>query len=165
MISEKEFIHYIFLSNQYDIKSIEYAIWNSNISIVKYLFDMKNVQDRFKDNDALIFRLLIRLFAQNSNSHLTDYVLSILQITKEKVIEMLTYKYPEQGESGVKYYKLNILTSVVNWGTFKHLQTFIAVIGQQVFIDNVFNTDGLGWDAMGYAVMKKKNKVIEYILS
>merc|ERR1712228_392604 len=55
LIEPKEFIDYIFLPNNSDQKPIEYALMKSNSSIIKHLFDMKEIQDRYKNND-LIFR-------------------------------------------------------------------------------------------------------------
>merc|ERR1712228_1110072 len=55
MMSRKEFIERIFISNKADSNSIEGAVNKSQSSIVKYLMDMDEVKNRYKDNDPLIF--------------------------------------------------------------------------------------------------------------
>merc|ERR1712228_974742 len=84
MMSRKEFIEHMFMSNISDQKCFEYAVRYSNLSITKHLLEMDEVQDRYKDNDPMIFRLCLHLFVRNSNADLTEYLLSALQIKKEK---------------------------------------------------------------------------------
>merc|ERR1712228_793899 len=131
MLDRNEFIDHIFLcSNNNDKKPIEYAVWLSHPSIVKHLFDKKEVQDRYKNNDPMLHRLFIFLFAMNSDPHIIDFVMSALQITKEKVIKMLSYKCPKQGNDN-SYHNKNILTAIVWTGSFDHLKRFVDVIGEQ----------------------------------
>lgn len=133
-ISRKEFIEKIFKSSSADVKPIESAVWKSQLSILKYLLDMTEVRDRYKNNDPMIFRLCVYLFVRNSNSDLTDYVLSVLQISKEKVVQMMSYKYPKQSNVGYlkqdakRYHKYSIIDRVIFWGSFDHLQRLIDVI-------------------------------------
>merc|ERR1712228_319906 len=165
MMNQKEFIDHIFLCNNGDDqKPIEYAVWHSNTLIIKHLFDKKEVQDRYQNNDPMIHRLLIFLFAFNSNSHIIDYVLSALDIGKEKVIEMVSYKCPKLGGDTL-YHNVNVLTSIFWTGTFDRLKRFINFIGEQVFIDHMFNVDKLNRDAMVWAVRKNRVNFIEYMLS
>merc|ERR1712228_283512 len=165
MMDKTEFIDHIFLCNDSDDeKPIEYAVWRSKALIVKHLFDKNEVRDRYKNNDPMIHRLLIFLFAFNSNSHIIDYVLSALQISKEKVIKMLSYKCPQLG-GDTSYHEFNILTAIVGQGTFDHLQRLVGFIGEQAFIDNVFNRDKYDADVMSWAVDDKRIKIIEYVLS
>merc|ERR1712228_242925 len=165
MMDKKEFIDDIFAcSNEDDEKPIEFAIRYSHPMIVKHLFDKKQVQDRYKNNDPMLFRLCINLFVYNSNPHIIDYVLSALQISKEKVVQMLSYKCPQQGRDRM-YHQKYILTAFLWTGTFDHLQRFIDFIGEQAFIDHMFNVDKLGRDVMRWSVQRNNVKVIEYILS
>merc|ERR1712228_294550 len=99
MMDKTEFIDHIFMpNNDNDKKPIEQGVRNANPLIVKHLFDKKEVQDRYKNNDPMLHRLLIFLFSLNSNPHIIDYVLSALDISKEKVIQMFNlYKCPKQG--------------------------------------------------------------------
>merc|ERR1712228_541508 len=165
MMDEMEFIEHIFLgNNDSDQRPIEYAVLKSNTLIVKHLFDKKEVQDRYQNNDPMLHRLLIFLFAFNSNSHINDYVLSALDISKEKVIKMISYKCPQLGRDTI-YHLMNVLTSVFGFGTFDRLQRFINFIGEQVFIDHMFNVDKLNRDAMVWAVRRNRVNFIEYMLS
>ena len=170
MLPRNEFIEHIFLSDIRDVKPIEYAIRNSNASIVKNLVNMTEVRDRYKDNDAMIFRLCYFLFVFNSNQELMQYVLSVLQITKEKVCETLSYKCPKQpgftsDDGAHAYHMLNILVRVSYWGTFAHLERLVAFLGKEAFVENVFNLNGWNFDVMKSALRAKRMNVIEYVLS
>merc|ERR1712228_378192 len=169
MMSRDEFIELMFFSDNVDSKCIENTVRKSQLSILKYLLDnMEEVRNRYKNNDPMIFLLCYRLFVYNSNSDLTDYVLSALQISKEKVVRMLSYKCPQQPgfkQGAIPYNYFTMITRVILLGSFDHLQRLISVIGKQAFVDNVFNLNGWNQDAMGYAMEKKNMKIIEYILS
>merc|ERR1712228_476332 len=168
LMTGKEFVDYIFLSSDLDVNPIECAVYKCHPLMVKYLFDMKEIQARYKNNGPLIFRLCFWLFVMNSNTDLTDYVLSALKISKEKLVQMLSYKCPQQPayqRGATAYHVFTIIGRVVRWGSFGHLQRLIAVIGKQAFIDNMFNLNGYDEDAMYQAIDKKNMKIIEYILS
>merc|ERR1712228_326911 len=165
IMKQKEFIDHIFLpDNNDDTKPIELAVAYRNSFVVKHLFDKKEVQDRYQNNDPMIFRLFMFLFGHNANGHLIDYVLSALKFAKEKVIKMLSYQCPQSG-GDKKYHKLNILTGIFIFGTVDHLQRLINLIGEQAFIDNAFNVDKQGGDMMSYAVFRKNMRAIKFILS
>merc|ERR1712228_567528 len=165
LLDRNEFIDHIFLcSNNNDKKPIEYAVWKSHSLMVKHLFDKKEVQDRYKNNDPMLHRLFIFLFAMNSDPHIIDCVLSALQITKEKVIEMLSYKCPRPRGNDTSYYMKNVLTGVMWMGTLDHLKRLVASIGEQAFIDNVFNKDQGNNDLMDWALFGNRLEIIEYIL-
>merc|ERR1712228_745937 len=168
MMSRKEFVESLFVSSNGDYKPIEIAVCKSQPAIVKHLMDMNEVRNRYKNSDPMIFRLCYWLFAFNSNSELTDYVLSALEISKEKIVEMLSYKCPKQPgytRNAHAYHMFTIINRLICLGSLDHLQRLIDVIGKQAFIDNVFNLNGWNDDAMYCAIMKKNMKIIEYILS
>merc|ERR1712228_1021076 len=167
MLDRNEFIDHIFLCSKNDDENpIEYAVEKSHPSIVKHLFDKNEVQDRYKNNDPMLHRLFIFLFAMNSDPHIIDFVLSALQITKEKVINMLSYECPRPRQGNdTSYYKKNILTGIAWMGTLDHLKRLVALIGEQSFIDNVFNRDKFGCDMMHWSFFKNNMNVIEYLLS
>merc|ERR1712228_70270 len=163
LMDRKQFIEYIFLPNT-RYCPIEFAVRYSHSSMIRHFFSMNEVQQRFKGNEPMIFRLCIFLFARNSNLDNIKYVLSALQIDKEKIIKMLSYSCPESKMIG-SYHKVKIITSVLWIGTFDNLKRLIDFVGEQAFIGNVFNVDKYNQDAMRWAVDKKKMNVIKYILS
>jgi len=164
MMSRQEFIDHIFTCDTSDNHPMDFAVSNSNSSIIKHLFVMKEVQDRYKDNDPLIYRLFLFLFAINTNPHITEYVLSTLQISKDKIISMLSYECPKQSENST-YHKFNILTGILGLGTLDHLKRLIDMIGEQAFIDNLFCRNKYQADVMYWAIRLQKINVIEYILT
>ena len=168
MMDDKEFIDHLFLGcNDNNMSPIDYAVKKSHASIVKYLFDKKEVQDRYKvkkNNDVMIFKLLIILFSMNSSPHITEYVLSALNISKERVIGMLSFTCPQTDGIG-RYHQFKIMTSIIWDASFDHLQHFIDFVGEQAFVDNVFNRDKFGYDVAHWAFLRKKMNVIELLLS
>merc|ERR1712228_110078 len=166
MMSQKEFVDHIFLSGgqEFEDMPIDMAVKKSHHVLVKHLVDKKEVQDRYKNNDPLLFRLLINLFTNNSSPRIIDYALSALDISKEKVIKMLSYKCPKVKMAG-RYHSYYIMTSIIWNGTFDHFQRFIDFVGKQAFIDNVFLRDKNGRSVMLWAFFRKKMDVIECILS
>merc|ERR1712203_1246029 len=96
MMPRKQFVELIFLSSIQDMKCIEYALRSSNFAMIKHLFSMPEVQDRYKNNDPMLFRLCIFLFVFNSDANLTKYVMSILKINSDKIRKMLGYQCPQQ---------------------------------------------------------------------
>merc|ERR1712228_443042 len=112
MMPQKEFMDHIFLSNKQNKNPIEDSVRYSHASLVKYLFDKKEIQDRYNNNDLMIFRLLIFLFTFNSSPHITEYVLSALQIEKEKVISMLSFKCPDVEAAG-KYRNYIMMANII----------------------------------------------------
>merc|ERR1711920_136023 len=120
---------------------------------------MKEVQQRYMDNDPLIFRLCYFLFVYTSNGELIEFILSSLQITKEKVQQMLSYKCPKQDgykEGSDAYHRYTIIGQAVYRCTLSHLKRKVA------FVANVFNLDARNWDAMASALKNKKKEIIEY---
>ena len=87
LMSRKEFVDAVLLSSNYDTKPIEAAVGKSQSAVVKHLLEMKEIQSEYKDNDPMIFRLFFRLFCKNSDENLAKYVLSVLNISKEKKIK------------------------------------------------------------------------------
>merc|ERR1712228_593011 len=51
------------------------------------------------------------------------------------------------------------------FGTFDHLKRLIDVVGEQAFVDNLFNRDESGWDVMCMAIQAQKINAIEYVLT
>merc|ERR1711933_367898 len=168
MMPHKQFVDQLFVSNKRDTKPIEYVVRYSYSSIVKHLFEKKEIQERFKGNDQMIWRLCLYLFVCILNEEVRDHVLSALQITKQKVIEMMGYKCPKPqnfDDEAKPYHIFTIIGRVVWLATLDHLKHLVAFIGQQALIDNVFNLNGWNQDAMNVAMLKKDIKTIEYLLS
>merc|ERR1712228_271735 len=153
LMDQKQFIQHIFLGDEtrFNYIPIEYAIKKSQASIAKYLFDMEEVQDRYKDNDPMIFKLLILLFAKNSNPNITDYVLSALDISKEKVIEMLSYTCPYVNVDGYG-------RDVMRWAFFRKKMNVIECVLSFVQIKEMYMSDN---NALHY-LCGTLNECIEY---
>merc|ERR1711920_737555 len=143
MMDRKEFVEHLFLPSSTDRNPIEYAFSRSNLAIIRYLFSIKEIQDRYKNNDSLIFRSCILLFgvkysSEVSNVTFAELVLSALQITKAKVVQLLNYKHPKREKQKVdmysknakNYHKFSILTGVLYFGSSEHLEPFVNFIGK-----------------------------------
>merc|ERR1719384_2401150 len=99
---------------------------------------MEIVKERYKDNNDLIFRLCYFMFVWNKNKYIIDYLLSVLNLSKEKLHQMMSYKCSKPNPNSLPYHKLGILDEVVNRSTFNALKTLVSFIGEQSFIDNIF---------------------------
>ena len=170
MMDRNEFVDHIFFSNVQDMKPIEYAIRNSHALIVKRLFDMKEIQDRYTENDPLIFRLCCHLFQVDSKECIIEYVMSALQIKKEKVCQMLSYICPVQPgyreeAQGVPYHQFAIVYQTVALGHCDDVKRLAAVAGEQAFAEGFFKLTRNGYDAMRIALKKEKIATMEYMLS
>merc|ERR1711971_634709 len=62
-------------------------------------------------------------------------------------------------------HKYNIIGRMIWVSTFNHLKRFVSMVGIEVFANNMFAKDSFGWNAMGYALMGKNIKSIEYLFS
>ena len=106
------------------------------------------------------------MFVYNTNEHLIGHALDELAISKEKVIEMLSYKCPKQpacNAISMKYHKYSLLGRLVALGTFEHLQRLIAFVGKQAFVDNIFNLDGDDKDGLYHIIRMKNMKILEFM--
>ena len=162
-------MEYLCQPNKTDQRPYEYAVAYSSVSIVKKIFDIKEMRDKFVNIDDL-FRLLYHLFSRNRNIYLIDYVLSILNITKEKLAQVLAHTCSEshgdfdQG-SQTAYRNFTIVGIMAfdgNVDTMKHL---INIIDEDTFCDAVFMRDGWGDNAIQGALESSSFNVIKCILS
>ena len=167
MMDRKEFIDHVLLKNINAQRPIDMAVrYMASSSLIKFLFDMQDFQNRYKNNDKMIFVLLLSVFGGNPDPQITKYILSALKIDKAKMSQMLKYQYPKaEFEDSGRRYHCNILTVTLCRGTFANLKNLIDFVGEQAFIDSVFSVDNSGVDLMGEAVQNKAMKYVKYILS
>eukprot|EP01084_Bolivina_argentea_P082326 149065_1 len=163
ILSKQSFIKHIFRSNGADQKCIEYAVKYSKLFIVKHLFEMKEIKEKYKDNNDLIFRLCYFMFSLNKNKYLIDYLLSVLKITNEKVQQMTTYKYPKPTmkfgtkRNYITFHRYHLITQVIKHNKLAGLQKLVSIIGEKVFINNIFIDDD--WNKNGLEIAFKDNKI------
>eukprot|EP01084_Bolivina_argentea_P093190 167625_1 len=151
LLSKEELVKFLFLPNNLNQTPLEYAVRYSCVAVVKQLFDIKEVVVKFED-DQWLFRLFIHLFAANKNSHLIDYILSVLNVSNDKIIDMLRFKYPqpqrEWANGAWDYHLYTIITEIVRKNTVVALKKFIQIIGEKTFLNEVFNVDGYNQNAL-----------------
>ena len=160
-MDKNAFVDCIFQPDAIDNKPIDFAITNLRSSVVKYLLEMEEVRNRFQNDDQLKFRTCFFLFALSSEV-ITDYVLTVLNIGKEDVINLIDYN-PVTG--GDRFNRYGLLCGIVWFGTYEAFLRFCNFIGKEAFIENAFVPDAYGDDVMEYCIQYKKMKCLEHVLS
>ena len=116
----------------------------SAVSIVKKVFEIEEVQQKFKETDN-VWRILYWLYAYNRNDDLCKYIISALNISNVDVIKMMDHKVkppPQEYPKGAAlYHRKRIIQQVVTSNQLQDLQRLIAIITEKVFIQQVFITD------------------------
>lgn len=158
----EDFIEHMFLSSAIHNKPIDFAITNSHASFILHLFGMKEVRDRYTNSDPLIYRLIIFLFGKSSD-YVINYILSSLNIGKDKVIQMMNYKCPSSETDSI--HKFGLINGIIWLGKLKQLERFIEFVGKQVFIENACNDDGMERDSLRTGLYFSKVEFVEYVLS
>ena len=131
---------------------------------------MKEMREKILNNDNDLYRLFYHLFVLNQNIYLIDYIISLLNITKEKISAILEHKYPAPpsdkfGNLRAKYDKMPIIGGIAFDGTVDVMKHLCGIIGEDLFCKHVFVKDGWGDTAIVGAVEKKKLAMVKCILS
>ena len=161
MMPREEFIQSLFHSN--DIENpIECAIARSQLSTVRYLFDkyMKEVCDRYKNSDKKLKWIMFLGICRNSDVNLMNLVFRALEIEKEKVVQMLSYR----GRQLPYAMSRNILNEIVCYSSLDNMRKLVAFIGEEAFVKNVFNLDRHSHDSVGCALYVDRPKFVKYLL-
>ena len=117
------------------------------MSIVKKIFEIEKVRERFKDNYDLYFRLAYMLFVFNKNRDMTKYVLSLLKISPEIIIKTLDHriKPPQQevvsNNFRLQFHRERIIQQLVRYNSLQDLKFLIEIITEKEFIKQVFIND------------------------
>ena len=174
MLPRKDFIEYLFQESSGDQRPIEYSIRYGAIHIVKKLFDMKEIRDKFDfdadDNFDNLYRLLYHLFAYNRNEYLIDYMLSCLDLSADKLIKIMYHQCPAPTYTvtggSVKYHRLPFIHGLVHESSsIKILKKLHEIIGDTEFITQVFRIDDYNHNAVEKAVKDHKLSMIKHLLS
>eukprot|EP01083_Nonionella_stella_P092226 258100_1 len=170
ILSADLFVHYLFSAAIYDDKPIEMAVGQNQPSIVRHLFAMKEVQERYNENDNELFRLFYHLFGQNTEMKAIDYVLSQLKIPHDKVAYMMYYAYNDNKKkripaNGHQYARRRLVSFTVASNKLSIVKKLVSIIGEKTFINASFLCDYTNLNAMEYAINHEKMAIIEYMLS
>merc|ERR1712228_630884 len=109
------------------------------------------VQQKYKD-DKLLYGLMHSSFAHCANVKIVDLVMQKMNITKDKLVELMNYKD--------EYY---IIGQVIFYRTLNRLKKLFELIGQKAFIQNVLVSDGYNKNGLEYAIQRKKVDIIQYL--
>ena len=131
---------------------------------------MKEMVDKISNNDDNLYRLLYHLFVYNQNTYLIDYIICVLNITTEKLAEIIEHKYPTPPDgkyiSGrIDYDRMSIVTGIARYGTAHIMQYLKGIIGEDLLGKYIFVKDASGYKVINLAVKIKKLKMIKCILS
>eukprot|EP01083_Nonionella_stella_P002407 6953_1 len=165
-----DFVRHVLSECVIDSSCIETTIWFSRTEIIKHLFEMEEIMSKYQ-KDEYMFRLLDHLFVGNESMDFIAFVMSLLGISKEKLVQMMTYRFPSNlvkpHPKAHKWDRYAIATRIISRkSTFQAFERCISVIGEAAFINKiVFHTDGWNVNVLECAIKYHKPKVIEYVLS
>eukprot|EP01083_Nonionella_stella_P110065 321836_1 len=165
VISNKLMLDRLFLPNRYNQNPIEAAISGCRFVIIRDLLNMNGVQQRYQNDKNMMYRLLYLLFCKCDSEEMIDFALDKLNISKERIIEILSYKCTKSDNdvSGARdYHNYNIVGRII-W--LNQLKKMANIIGDQVFIEHVFQPDGKNMNALEFAIRKKRLEVMKYLMS
>ena len=170
LLTKEELIDYLVQANKDDQRPYEYAIRYSAVSIAKKIFDIKEIREIVMNNDDNVFRLLYHLFLYNQNKYLIDYILSVLNITNEKISLIFDHKYPTPSsnlftQKRIKYDKFTILGAVAYKGTVNIMEHLPSIISEDILCKNIFAKDAWGDNAIQGAIEKKRLKMVKIVLN
>eukprot|EP01083_Nonionella_stella_P191098 707518_1 len=170
IIGEKAFVLYVMTSDLYDINALERAIQNCKLDTLKYLLSIGGIVDAYTKTDELrlLFRLLFWLFCKCDSEEMIDFALDKLNISKERIIEILSYKCTKPDDyvsDAFDYHNYNIVGRIVWFNKLKFLKKMANIIGDQVFIEHVFQPDGVNINALEFAIWKNQLEVMKYLMS
>merc|ERR1712228_489487 len=97
--------HYAFIQtvsklNNFNMNALEFAIWNHNKSLSKYLINIDDIVALYdpemnnKETELSIFRIIFIVFI-NCDENLMDHVSKALCFSNKTIVKFLNYSYPE----------------------------------------------------------------------
>eukprot|EP01083_Nonionella_stella_P146996 463062_1 len=168
ILPRESFVAYVLSESHAGATAFERALQNNQISIVKDLLGMKEIRDIYSQKQQ-IFRLLVWLFAMNTDMEFARYVLSEVDIPNETVRSMMTYQYPSPTKTFDKvtyhYHRYTIFGRTAEWSTFNALKTLVSIVGEKTFLAHALDVDDYDKNTLERAISNNKPKMVRYILS
>eukprot|EP01083_Nonionella_stella_P146997 463063_1 len=167
IVGEKTFLAHALDADDYDLNTLETAVKLNKPKLIQYIVSFEHIQTHYAKNKELLFRLLC--FAFYMDEDMIDHVLSALQIDKQMIEESVTYQYQtpsrQFGSDAVQWCKMTMITTVAINQAFEAFKKLSSVIGENVFIEHVLDSDGWGKNALEWALEKRKDKMVHWIIS
>ena len=152
----------------------ETAIRNEKLDIIKYLFSFKDIKEKYMNNDNNIFRLMIALYGTGEEEEMYDYILTELNITDGKLLQMINYKYIPDTNEKTKFessdswifHRFSFFPRVARFVDSPiRLKRFIARVGKKVFIDNILNYNNWNQNALEVVAPYTDMDCLKFLLS
>ena len=137
--------------------------------MVEYILSIKEVKQRYIEDDALLWRMLYVLFAKRTNKEAREYVLGQFEECKSKFIDIVSKRYPGKdgnyGSGAYLFEYYSIINNVVRNVGVENLSELRSFIGYETFYDGVFLKDAWNENAIGGAISQKKLKALKFLLN
>merc|ERR1712228_286847 len=143
-----------------DDNSVELAIQNERFNLFKYILSLGEVKEKYKD-DKFLYRLVYNLFVSYPVVGIIDFVMTQLNISNEKMIEMIQFDYPNKK---VKYSKKKILVEIIS-NNIAVLKKVHSILGDKEFINLALESDDSNINAFEQAMRSGKLSHFEYFAS
>eukprot|EP01084_Bolivina_argentea_P283043 484653_1 len=124
---------------EYDRNPIEFAVKARCMSIIKHIFNIDKVIQRYRTEHDMLFKMLFCLwrFCDQKDEYVIDYVMGKLDISNKLMGKMMSHPYDTPGRYGVE----NIMSSTCMFTDVYIVKKLKNVIGEKVFAESVLNDD------------------------
>eukprot|EP01083_Nonionella_stella_P076109 207222_1 len=168
-IGKKTFCELAFNADSWDVNALEEGVRYNKLKIIKYLLGLDQIKNAYANTESLQWRLLFWLFTYSFVLEETiDYVLTELNISNEKIIELLDYKYKQTlafTDDAFQYHDYTILSRLTWKDDPPKLRKLLSFIGEKAFTERIFVADNCNINGLEYCIRKKKMEMMKYIMS
>eukprot|EP00484_Ammonia_sp_Unknown_P023840 CAMPEP_0197035692 /NCGR_PEP_ID=MMETSP1384-20130603/13408_1 /TAXON_ID=29189 /ORGANISM="Ammonia sp." /LENGTH=1045 /DNA_ID=CAMNT_0042465783 /DNA_START=126 /DNA_END=3263 /DNA_ORIENTATION=- len=164
---------YLFEVNEYDCNVLEVAVEFDVLDVAQYIFSLNDVKVRYLKDDQLLWKMMYFGFTRSSyRSTIKTVLLDILQLSKEKMIELLCYQCPPAAESkklredAHPYHKVALVARMVNNKMLDSLQYLRELLDDdEAFGKGALHKDAWNHDALCKAISLKLPEYVAFVLS
>eukprot|EP01083_Nonionella_stella_P145583 456494_1 len=164
-MSYEEKLRHLFASDEYESTPIERAIRNNKLVLLQHIFGIGDVTKMLREDNDWTLRVLYNLFKNCNDCDMIDYVLDALQITQQRLIQMMDYKYSCSSHTTSKYYRNKIINEMIFNNTLKIFRKLSQLMGETAFAQRMFEVDFKNRNALEMAVQKQKTEHIKHVLA
>eukprot|EP01084_Bolivina_argentea_P194418 333567_1 len=168
-ISKDLFVQRLFLQNRYNDKVTETAIQYNRTQIIRNIFEMEQVGQKYYNNDNELFRLMICVFSFG-NKDTIDYILSKLNISNDIFKKMMSYQYIVTSEDlktqAPQKYCTSILAAMITNKSIAVCKNNLSMIGEKEIVTQAFvSNPTTNVNIIEYVIWNNNIEMVKYLIS
>ena len=162
-----------FSANCYNVSCIDKILRNNNHDTLQYLLSLNHVKEKcLKDKDVR-WKMLFWILKEGKKETF-DYVVNDCKFTKEKIIDILSYNFPQPTENEKEYLKNNawnyhtaiLVHQIMRNKNFIDLfESLISLVGEEVVCKNMFTPNVYNNNGINMAIRNGNIESLKYVLS